>query len=143
MKEKEIREEFSNADITIVWKPKKCIHAAVCVQTLPEVYKPNSRSWISIENAKTEDLKSQISKCPSGALSYYTPNNEKGIYEEESKTEIEVMQKGPLLVKGAIKLLTTDGNSEMKTGNTAFCRCGASENKPFCDGMHLKINFKG
>ena len=62
--------EYSNREITIKWQPKKCEHAAVCVGTLPEVYNPKASPWIKIENATTEELKAQISKCPSGALSY-------------------------------------------------------------------------
>lgn len=69
--EKEVKMEYSNEDITIVWKPKICIHAAECVKTLPKVYKPKEKPWISIDNASTVELKSQIDTCPSGALSYY------------------------------------------------------------------------
>ena len=70
------KKEYSNGEITIVWQPEKCIHSGVCVQTLPKVYNPKERPWIKIENATTEELKDQVSKCPSGALSYYM-NNEK------------------------------------------------------------------
>lgn len=69
--EKEIKVAYSNDDIAIVWQPKMCIHAGECVKTLPQVYKPKEKPWISIENASTAELKSQIGKCPSGALSYY------------------------------------------------------------------------
>lgn len=62
---------YSNGEITIVWKQGKCIHSGVCVRTLPQVYNPKSRPWITIENASSEELKAQVSKCPSGALSYY------------------------------------------------------------------------
>jgi len=63
--------EYSNEEITIVWQPKICIHSAVCVKSLPNVYKPKEKPWITIENASTEELKAQINKCPSGALSFY------------------------------------------------------------------------
>lgn len=69
--EKIMDKEYSNGEITIKWQPKKCEHAAVCVGTLPKVYNPKASPWIAIENATTPDLKDQISKCPSGALSYY------------------------------------------------------------------------
>lgn len=69
--EKEIKVKYSNDDITIVWQPKMCIHAGECVKSLPQVYKPKEKPWISIENASTAELKNQIGKCPSGALSYY------------------------------------------------------------------------
>jgi len=63
--------EYTNGEITIKWQPKLCQHAAICVKTLPQVYNPKASPWISIENASTEELKNQISQCPSGALSYY------------------------------------------------------------------------
>ncbi|MBS4035310.1 MAG: (4Fe-4S)-binding protein [Ignavibacterium sp.] len=63
------RKEYTNGEITIVWKPKLCIHSGVCVKTLPKVYNTKERPWIKPENASTEDLISQVAKCPSGALS--------------------------------------------------------------------------
>ncbi len=68
---KEITKEYTNGELTIVWKPERCIHAAECVKALPEVYNPKEKPWLKIENATTDELKSQIKKCPSGALSYY------------------------------------------------------------------------
>jgi uncharacterized Fe-S cluster protein YjdI len=62
--------EYSNDEITIKWQPNLCQHAAVCVTSLPKVYNPNNSPWITIENATTEQLKNQINKCPSGALSF-------------------------------------------------------------------------
>ena len=69
--EKEIKKEYSNGELTIVWKPKMCIHSGVCVKTLPKVYDPKAKPWIRVENAGTDELKTQINKCPSGALSFY------------------------------------------------------------------------
>lgn len=62
--------EYSNGEITIKWQPKICQHVGVCVKTLPKVYNPKAKPWITIKNATTEELKNQINKCPSGALSY-------------------------------------------------------------------------
>jgi len=67
----ELKKEYTNGEITIVWKPTKCQHAGECVRNLPNVYKPKEKPWIQIENATTEELKAQINKCPSGALSFY------------------------------------------------------------------------
>ena len=63
--------EYSNDDLTVVWQPALCKHTAVCVKTLPKVYNPKAKPWITIENASTEELKAQIRQCPSGALSFY------------------------------------------------------------------------
>lgn len=65
------KREYSNSEITIVWQPEICQHAGVCVRTLPKVYKPKEKPWITIDNANTEELIDQIKKCPTGALSYY------------------------------------------------------------------------
>ncbi|MBO6201352.1 MAG: (4Fe-4S)-binding protein [Chryseobacterium sp.] len=62
--------EYNAGEITVLWKPKVCIHAGVCVKMLPKVYNPKDRPWIKTENATAEELKDQITKCPSGALSY-------------------------------------------------------------------------
>ena len=74
--EKEIVKEYSNGEITIVWKPGSCIHSAVCIRSLPQVYNPRAKPWLTMENATTEELKKQIDTCPSGALSYYNVNDE-------------------------------------------------------------------
>jgi uncharacterized Fe-S cluster protein YjdI len=65
-----IKKEYSNGELTIIWQPEICVHAGVCFQTLPAVYRPSERPWIRIENATTEELIDQIDHCPSGALSY-------------------------------------------------------------------------
>ncbi len=55
--EKEITKEYSNGELTVVWKPKKCIHSEVCIHTLPEVYKPQEKPWITPENTGTSSFK--------------------------------------------------------------------------------------
>ncbi len=76
MKKENIK-EYSNGEITIVWNQQKCIHAAKCVGTLPQVYQPKEKPWIKIENATTEALTEQIKLCPSGALSFYYNSDKK------------------------------------------------------------------
>ena len=67
--------QYKNENITIHWHQSQCIHAGVCVKSLPNVYNPKERPWVKIENASTEELKAQIDKCPSRALSYTLNNN--------------------------------------------------------------------
>lgn len=138
----EITKHYSNDDLTIVWQPAKCIHATECVKALPQVYNPNEKPWLKIENATSDELKAQIASCPSGALSYFM----KGEENQEAvalETKIEVRENGPLLVYGTLHVTNADGNSEVKNKTTAFCRCGASNNKPYCDGTHVKEQFIG
>ncbi len=141
----EIKKEYDKGDLTVVWKPRLCIHSEVCVKTLPEVYRPTEKPWIRTEFASIDELKDQIEKCPSAALSYYMKNesdNDKNESMSED-TKVEVLANGPLLVHGQLEVKGSDGNVETKKRTTAFCRCGASTNKPYCDGTHNKIDFVG
>ena len=139
---KDITKHYTNGELTIVWKPNKCIHAAECVKALPNVYKPKQKPWLTIENATTNELKDQIAKCPSGALSYFM-NDKEDKEVATLETKVEVLENGPLLVYGTLKVTDKDGNSENKSKTTAFCRCGASGNKPYCDGSHISAGFEG
>lgn len=50
---------------------------------------------------------------------------------------------GPLLVKGNLTVISSGGRESWRGTQVALCRCGASENKPFCDGKHKAIDFEG
>jgi CDGSH-type Zn-finger protein len=62
----------------------------------------------------------------------------------EPEVTITVRPNGPLRVEGPIKLVDSDGKVIDLAGKPAvsLCRCGASVNKPFCDGTHSKIGFQ-
>ena len=61
-----------------------------------------------------------------------------------SDVKIIVRRNGPYLVQGPVTLIDADGNQYDLTGKQQFslCRCGASVNKPFCDGTHSRIGFQ-
>lgn len=139
MAQEEIVKEYAKGDFHIIWKPRKCIHSGVCVKSLPEVYLPDSKPWIRPENASVEALRTQILKCPSGALTF----REEGPAGGNTKAhglQARLVPGGPLMVKGDISL-ELDGKVQHLEGNTAFCRCGASSRKPFCDGSHKEVDF--
>ena len=57
--------------------------------------------------------------------------------------KIQALKHGPLLVQGAIEVLDSNGEPMAPPKDSvALCRCGHSNNKPFCDGMHRKANFQ-
>lgn len=142
MEEKEIVMEYSNGSLTIFWKPKLCIHAAECVKALPQVYNPKEKPWIKAENATTSELVAQIKRCPSGALSFKM-NEDNESPDLTTQTRIEVVENGPLIAHGTLTVVNKDGREETKDNRTAFCRCGASAKKPYCDGSHFRDGFIG
>ncbi len=141
---KEITKTYTNGEITVVWKPGECIHSAVCFKGLGEVFDPKARPWVNINGANSEHIVAQIDKCPSGALSYFRNNDIQGQAEKiEAESIVEAVPNGPLLVYGNLSVKDSVGNTVQKTKVTAFCRCGASANKPYCDGTHTKVGFAG
>ncbi|MBL7817920.1 MAG: (4Fe-4S)-binding protein [Saprospiraceae bacterium] len=142
----DITKKYTNGEVTIVWKPNTCIHSRICwtaATGLPEVFNPRERPWINMEGATTERIIAQVNKCPSGALSFYM-NDESGENQEiTTESIVEIVPNGPLLVYGNIVVKDKEGNETHKNKVTAFCRCGQSGNKPYCDGTHRKVDFEG
>jgi uncharacterized Fe-S cluster protein YjdI/CDGSH-type Zn-finger protein len=140
---KDITKKYTNGEVTILWKPSLCAHSGNCFRGLPEVFKPAERPWITPEGATTEKMISQVKQCPSGALSYIMNSSDSNPVEENkpATTEIEVRPGGPLFIKGSFTIRHKDGTIETRERNTSFCRCGHSNNKPFCDGTHRSIEF--
>ena len=140
---KDKRKSYVGKSITIHDNRKICSHAAECVNNLPSVFRLNARPWIDTDGASTEQIINTIRKCPSGALSYSIDGVE---YKDQNETRpmITTSKDGPLVITGGIDLIGDGiqfGDGASKEHYT-LCRCGASNNKPFCDGMHKVINFK-
>ncbi|WKW47528.1 (4Fe-4S)-binding protein [Myroides sp. JBRI-B21084] len=136
--------QYKKDTLTINWEPEKCIHSTKCWRGetgLPTVFNPKEKPWIKPENEEIETIIAHIKQCPSGALSYSL--NDEIVVDTNAATSITILANGPLLCTGKIKIIYPNGNEEEKTNNTALCRCGASANKPFCDGNHAKVGFKG
>lgn len=140
-----ITKKYSNGEITIVWKPYLCIHSQKCFTGLPEVFDPAKRPWINASGAETKKIISQVEQCPSKALSFFKNSEGENQFSGDSETEtvIEAKPNGPLFVYGNILIKKPDGSEEDRKNVTVFCRCGNSNNKPFCNGSHLKAGFKG
>eukprot|EP01029_Cantina_marsupialis_P002936 TRINITY_DN127_c1_g1_i1.p1 TRINITY_DN127_c1_g1~~TRINITY_DN127_c1_g1_i1.p1 ORF type:complete len:147 (+),score=20.78 TRINITY_DN127_c1_g1_i1:33-473(+) len=144
---KKAKKEYSNGVVTVVYEPDLCIHSGVCFKGLPDVFQPGTRPWVKAKGASTDEIIMQIQKCPSRALSFYMnsgdENEEKGpIKAIETGQKVEVFKDGPIMMEGPITLIGSDGHREVLGNSCYFCRCGASKNKPFCDGSHKNIKFK-
>ena len=139
----DITKTYTNGEITVVWKPSVCIHSKVCWTQLIDVFNPKERPWIKMDGASTDRIAEQVDRCPSKALSYY--RNADGIKPEDVQAEsiVEPVPNGPLLVYGNLRVKDATGHEIQKNKVTAFCRCGASSNKPYCDGSHVRVGFAG
>ena len=123
-------------DIEISFDGKRCIHARFCVLGAPTVFKANTPgAWIFPDTMETEALAHVAQNCPSGAITYVRKDG--GPAEAAPAVNlIRLRENGPYAFHGP---LTIDGAS---VGYRAtLCRCGASKNKPFCDGSHKELPF--
>ena len=141
--------KYKNKDITVSWRPSECIHATYCYRELLKVFNPSKRPWINMEGAPTKDIIRIVDMCPTNALTYkWNKDIEKEQKEredhqdEEQKTEVKVLENGPIIIKGNFKIIGTDGEELKQMKVASICRCGHSENQPYCDGTHKKIKFK-
>lgn len=137
--------KYSNSEITITWEPDKCIHSRECFGNLMKVFDPRKRPWINIDGATSEEIMNTIDKCPSKALAYYkndSPQDTSTTEATEDSVKIKLLVNGPIEFNGECVIVDKDGNESFKSGKFFLCRCGSSNNKPFCDGSHRKVDFK-
>lgn len=132
------KREYTKEDLTVIWDMPKCIHSENCWRQLGTVFRRNEKPWIALEGAGVDEIKDQIDKCPSGALSYRMKGEQ---INEHMK--VTITENGPAIISGSCTIQHRDGTTEERDGNTALCRCGASTNKPFCDGSHNQSGFEG
>jgi CDGSH-type Zn-finger protein/uncharacterized Fe-S cluster protein YjdI len=124
-------------DLTLVYEGKKCIHSRFCVTLGPKVFIANVKGpWINPDAISTEALTEIAHLCVSGAIRYQRKDG----HADETPPPvnlISVREGGPYAIRGDIRL---DGAPAASYRYT-LCRCGASKNKPFCDGSHHDVNF--
>lgn len=133
---------YSNTRISVQFDAKRCIHSEHCVHGLSTVFDVNKKPWINVDGATTEQIMRQIDNCPSGALSYQlTANKEQQTMSSnhDAAVTLQVTPKGPYLIKGKLHMTDDKGQTVEKDGSIALCRCGASKNKPYCDGSHKTV----
>ena len=131
---------YSSDEIDVTWDAKRCIHAAECVRGLPIVFDTSQRPWIQPANADADELAGIVLKCPTGAL-HFERKDGGGSEAIPELNRIAVAADGPLYLSGEIQISDMGGNVLLEDTRVALCRCGASENKPFCDNSHTEAGF--
>jgi len=125
---------YESDGITVTWDQTRCIHAEACVQGLPSVFDPDRRPWIDPDQADPDAVEAVVQQCPTGALHL----ERSGVNPETAPdtNRITLFPNGPLLVRGDVELVDSDGAVLLRDTRLALCRCGLSQNKPLCDGSH-------
>ena len=132
---------YRNEQISVSWEPKLCIHAGDCFRGLPQVFQPQARPWVRLDGATVERIAEVVIRCPTGALHFERLDG--GPQEPQpEETTIQARLNGPLYVRGHVRILGPSQRLIREDTRLALCRCGQSENKPFCDGSHRRVGFR-
>jgi len=106
---------------------------------------PHGSVWKQIaataDPAVKERVQRQIANCPSGRLQYI-PDGATAPAEQSYPPTVAIIADGPLWVLGGVPVEMPDGFRYEIRNRQLLCRCGGSQNKPFCDGSHRKLEFR-
>jgi CDGSH-type Zn-finger protein len=130
---------YKGKKITVYDNRSICAHAGICTDGLPAVFRNREASFVEPDGASVSEIIDIVNQCPSGALSYtLDDDSETRLIGEAS---ISIAANGPYVLKGKVVLLEMEKGKGASESYCSLCRCGASKNKPFCDGSHWDINF--
>ncbi|MCJ7591810.1 MAG: CDGSH iron-sulfur domain-containing protein [Woeseiaceae bacterium] len=144
--------EYKGKQATVTWDGKLCIHIGECGR---------AKGDLAIEGAPTEvpglKFRAALCRCGQSKNKPYCDNShesagfqdygavgERGDAANDNggTLQINFAKDGPVLVNGNLCVKSASGREAWHGKRAALCRCGASNNKPFCDSQHKKIGFK-
>lgn len=130
----------AGGDIELRFNTQLCIHSRFCVLQAPDVFKANTPGeWIFPDRMSAAALTAVARNCPSGAITYRAKDQLLDEVDPPVNT-IRLRQDGPYAVNAHIEIIGHD--QDVPVRRRTLCRCGASANKPFCDGSHARIGFQ-
>lgn len=107
--------------------------------------------WNTVAGAGTDQAQAafaaQVGQCPSGRLVAWDRRTGQAL-EPDLPPSIMLVEdpqqgvSGPIWVRGGVTVIDAEGVAYEVRNRLTLCRCGASSNKPFCDGSHASIGFK-
>jgi len=143
------RDTYAGQQVTVFDNRGICQHSGLCTDRLAAVFHADSEPFVTPSGGRMDEIVRAVRDCPSGALSY-------GVDEVEARRQVDwhgsrpatitITADGPYRLTGGIDVVDgalrpvqrAEGASEE---HGALCRCGHSQNKPFCSGMHWYVGF--
>lgn len=144
------RDSYEGEQVTIHDNRGLCAHSGFCSDRLRTVFRVDADPFVAPSGGRMDEIIRAVRACPSGALSFSIGGREapeaREQVDQDRDPTIEVSRDGPYRVIGALPLLDADGapvprNAGASSEHYSLCRCGHSQNKPFCSGMHWYVEF--
>jgi CDGSH-type Zn-finger protein/uncharacterized Fe-S cluster protein YjdI len=132
--------DYAAPGIIVSYDASRCIHAGECVRGAPAVFDSSARPWIRPENGEAAEIAAVVRRCPTGALTVRAPDG-RPLETPDANNSLSVTPNGPLYLRGRIVFDGGAHASRVEYTRVALCRCGRSNNKPFCDGAHKTNGF--
>jgi CDGSH-type Zn-finger protein len=144
------RDTYPGAQVTIFDNRGICQHSGFCTDRLPTVFRTDAEPFVAPSGGRMDEIVGAVRDCPSGALSLAFDGTEARDLAEwhgGRQPTVEVSLDGPYRVTGGIPLADASGTEIRRASGSsrehyALCRCGHSQNKPFCSGMHWYVQFR-
>ncbi len=144
------RDTYPGQQVTIFDNRGICQHSGLCTDRLATVFRADKEPFVAPSGGRLDEIVRAVRDCPSGALSLAFDGEEARALADwngERERAIEITQDGPYRVTGAIPLADAAGADVARAAGSsrehyALCRCGHSQNKPFCSGMHWYVEFR-
>jgi CDGSH-type Zn-finger protein/truncated hemoglobin YjbI len=143
------RDTYDGVQLTVFDNRGICQHSGFCTDRLNTVFHTEG-AFVTPSGGRMDEIIRAVRDCPSGALSYAIDGVEARAqvdWDQSRDATIEVTKDGPYRITGSIPLTDDAGEPVRRAAGSslehyALCRCGHSQNKPFCSGMHWYIDFK-
>ena len=144
------RDTYPGQQVTIFDNRGICQHSGFCTDRVPTAFRTGAEPFVAPSGGRLDELVRAVRDCPSGALSLAFDSEEARDLADWHGTReraIEVTQDGPYRVTGGIPVIDAAGADVPRAAGSsrehyALCRCGHSQNKPFCSGMHWYVDFR-
>ena len=144
------RDVYAGQQVTVFDNRGICQHSGLCTDRIATVFRQGKDPFVAPSGGRMDEIVRAVRDCPSGALSFAVDDVEARAQVDHSGTRrpaIEVTRDGPYRISGDVALSEPDGSDVARAEGAsrehyALCRCGHSQNKPFCSGMHWYVGFK-
>lgn len=141
------RDSYDGQAVTVLDNRGLCAHSGFCTSRLPTVFRAGEEPFVAPSGGRLDEIQRAARSCPSGALSFAVDGREaREQVDQDRPPSVEVSKDGPYRITGGIDLVDAEGapverNDGASLEHYSLCRCGHSQNKPFCSGMHYYVNF--
>src|SRR5262245_6650944 len=141
------QDSYPGQQLAVLDNRGTCAHSGFCTDRLPTVFHEDTEPFGTASGGRLDDIVRAVRQCPSGALSFAVDGREAREQVDVARSpDISVSRDGPYRITGRIPLVGDDDaavprNAGASLEHYSLCRCGRSQNKPFCTGMHWHVRF--